>query len=84
MRTTTRKTRSDKKIHVNPALDHDTHEKLFRLAISCSMTKTQLAELIIKTAVNTPELIRFFQDRYNVIEQYRVMPVIDKDGRVFY
>lgn len=83
MRTTTRKTRSDKKIHVNPALDHDTHEKLFRLAISCSMTKTQLAEIIIKTAVNTPELINFFQDRYNIIEQYRVRPIIE-NGRVFY
>jgi hypothetical protein len=79
-----RKQRADKKIHVNPALDQDTHRKLVKLAISCGMTKTQLAEHLIKMAVNNPDIINHYQNLYNVDDQYRVTPILDKDGNVYY
>ena len=79
-----RKIRSDKKINVNPSLTQDAHDKLNRLAISCSMTKTQLAAHLLTMAVNNPEIIKHYQDRFNKVSQYRVIPVQDKDGNVFY
>lgn len=79
-----RKQRSDKKTHVNPALDHDTHKKLKKLAISCNMTKTQLAEHLIKMAVNNPDIINHYQHLYNIEDQYRVTPIQDQDGNIIY
>jgi hypothetical protein len=79
-----RKTRSDKKTHVNPALDFDSHRKLKKLAISCNMTKTNLAERFLVMALNNPDIIKHFQDIYNLEEQYRITPIMDKDGRCIY
>lgn len=78
-----KKTRQDKKINVNPAIDQDTHAKLFKLAVSCNQTKTKMAELIIKMAVNNPSIIDFFQKQYNTDDHFRIVP-IQKDGKIFY
>ncbi|WP_029421739.1 hypothetical protein [Alicyclobacillus macrosporangiidus] len=77
-----RKQRSDKKAHVNPALDQDTHRKLKRLALACDMTKTALAAEIIEIAVNTPSFINYLQKIHDAGE-FRVIPMTD-NGRVVY
>lgn len=73
------KVRSDKKINVNPNLPKDTHDKLYKLAISCGMTKTKLAERIITMIVNDPDAVNYFQDKYNTEPQYRITPIIIGD-----
>lgn len=75
--------RSDKKIRVNASLDNDTHEKLKKLGISCEMTKTMMAAEIIKMAVNHPEIIDYYQKKYNKDDKYRVIPV-KENGRITY
>ncbi|MGG2201863.1 hypothetical protein [Paenibacillus validus] len=79
-----RKTRSDKKHKVLPALDFDTHHKLKRLALACDITKTELAAAIIKMAVNHPEIIKWFQDKHPGPKEFRVIPVRHPDGRIEY
>jgi hypothetical protein len=78
-----RKERSDKKIRVGASLDQDTHEKLKKLAVSCDMTKTNLAAELIKMCVNHTDIIDFFQDKYNVNDKYRVIYIRDK-GKIVY
>ncbi|WP_338754928.1 hypothetical protein [Bacillus sp. FJAT-52991] len=70
-----KKERSDKKINVNPALDQDTHCKLKKLSVSCDVSKTKMAEMILKMALNHPSIIQYFQEQYNKDPQYRVIPV---------
>ncbi|MCR1834954.1 hypothetical protein NSA56_11165 [Oceanobacillus caeni] len=72
-----------KKINVNPALDHDTHLKLFKLAISCNMSKTAMAEKIIKMSVNHTDIIDYFQNIYNTEPDFRVIPIM-QDKKVTY
>uniref|UniRef100_UPI0034A0B180 hypothetical protein n=2 Tax=Bacillus TaxID=1386 RepID=UPI0034A0B180 len=68
-----RKVRSDKKTRVNPSLDSDTHQKLKKLAISCDMTKTQLAAEILKMALNNESVIDWYQKKYNKDDSYRII-----------
>ncbi|MCF8568156.1 hypothetical protein LLE49_25865 [Alicyclobacillus tolerans] len=77
-----RKIRSEKKIHVNPALDSDTHHKLKRLALACDTTKTSLAAELLRIALNTPSLVNWLQDQYGA-DEFRVIPMKDQ-GRVTY
>lgn len=78
-----RKTRSDKKHKVLPALDHDSHHKLKRLALACDITKTQLAAEIIKLAVNHPDIIHWFQNKYNA-DEFRIIIIHNPDGSIEY
>ncbi|WP_068792552.1 hypothetical protein [Brevibacillus laterosporus] len=71
-----RKIRSDKKTRVNPSLNTDTRGKLEKLALSCGMTKTKLAEEIIKLSLNSPDIVRYLQTKYNRNPRYQVNPVI--------
>lgn len=71
-----RKTRSDKKINVNPNLPRDSHDKLQRLAISCNMSKTKLAETIITLMVNNTDFINHIQDKHNKEHFYRITPIV--------
>lgn len=73
----------NKKIRVNASLDQDTHNKLQKLSISCNMTKTMLAAEILKMAVNHYDIINFYQDRFNVNEQYRVIPIKQGDKIIY-
>lgn len=77
---TSRKIRSDKKIHVNPALDQETHRKLKRLALACDITKTALAEEIIRLALNSPSIINALQDIHSA-DEFRVIP-LNNNGRI--
>lgn len=76
-----KKVRSDKKINVNPNLPQDVHDKLKKLAISCDMTKTKMAEKIITIMVNDPKFITHIQDIYNKESFYRITPIVEK-GKV--
>lgn len=78
-----RKTRSDKKFPVLPSLDADTHRKLKRLALACDISKTALAEEIIRLAVNHTEIIKHFQNKYNA-DEFRVIPIVNYDGSIDY
>lgn len=65
-----------KKINVNPRLDYETHKKLFKLAISCNMSKTKMAEKIINMAVNHPDIVNHFQNQYNTDDDFKVVPIV--------
>lgn len=68
----TRKTRSDKKIRVNPSLDQETHDMLCRLALACNMNKTTLAEQIISIAVRTEDFVHYLQN-INHADRFRII-----------
>lgn len=76
------KPRSDKKTRVNPGLDFDTHDKLVQLSVACGISKTHLAEQILKAALNNPSLITAIQDHYKA-GRYRVIPATVQ-GKVQY
>jgi hypothetical protein len=77
-----RKTRSDKKIRVNPSLDQETHELLCRLALACNMNKTSLAEQIISIAVRTDDFVHYLQN-INHADRFRVITT-RIDGKIRY
>ncbi|MFE8703966.1 hypothetical protein ACFYKX_25670 [Cytobacillus sp. FJAT-54145] len=81
--TENRKVRSDKKERVNITTTQDTHTKLKKLAVSCGMTKTALAEDMIRLCVNHMDIVNWYQEQFNQDEQYRVKPV-QKDGNLIY
>lgn len=76
----TRKTRSDKKVKVLAGLTQDDHEKLQKLAISCNMTKTKLAEHMISLVLNSENHIDWYQKKYNKEDKYRVILLSTPDG----
>jgi hypothetical protein len=79
-----RKTRSDKKYKILPALDSDSHHKLKRLALACDTNKTQLAAEIIRVVVNHTDFINWLQEKYKGPEEFRIIPVRNSNGRLEY
>lgn len=77
-----RATRSDKLTRVNAGLDKFTHDKLRSLAFACDIPKTNLAAVIIETALNTPSFINAIQERYGAGKN-RVIPIW-KNGEVYF
>ena len=72
-----RKVRSDKKFRVAPSIDSDTHDKLMLLALACDrMTKTKLAEEIIKLILNDGRWVKHFQDTFGPKDNpYRITTI---------
>ncbi|MGM0878885.1 MAG: hypothetical protein ACQEWV_30520 [Bacillota bacterium] len=68
-----RKVRSDKKVKVLAGLTQDDHDKLQKLAISCGMTKTKLAEHIISLCLNSEDHVNWYQDKFNKDDKYRIV-----------
>lgn len=73
----------EQKVRVNITTDQDSHQKLKKLAVSCEMTKTALAEEIVRMAVNHVDIIDYFQNKYNQEAKYLVKPT-KKDGKLVY
>lgn len=73
----------ERRFNVNPALDKDTHMKLYKLAVSCGKTKTKLAEELIRMAVNHPDIITHYQDLYNTDDAFRIRLIL-QDDKVIY
>lgn len=68
----------DKKINrVNVSLSNRYDTKLKRLAVSCNMKPTSLAALFIELSLDSTELVATLQDRYNVHNAYKVIPLED-------
>ncbi|MDF2651900.1 MAG: hypothetical protein K0Q73_7705 [Paenibacillus sp.] len=78
---TIRKPRSDRKNPVLPKLDDDTFFKLKLLANVCDQFHTHLAEEILIMALNHPDIINHFQNKYRVVN--RILPVT-RDGQLEY
>lgn len=66
---------------VSLTLDQDKKSKL--LAISCNMSQAELLSLVIHFSLNSPHLIDVLQEKYNVNEQYRVIPT-EINGKLEY
>ncbi|MGG3471603.1 hypothetical protein ABES02_29570 [Neobacillus pocheonensis] len=73
--------RSKRTNAVLPKLTDDSIFKLKRLALACGQFHTHLAEDILEMALNHPDIINYFQDKYKAKE--RILPV-RKDGNVEY
>lgn len=52
-----RKRLKQPKIHVNPRLSPDTHQKLETLAYTCEKKKTMMASLILDYALSQPWIV---------------------------
>jgi hypothetical protein len=79
-----RKERVDKGVRVNPNLPKEYHEKLQQLALACNyMKKTNLAALLIKIALDSPEVVNGLQDIHNKNKVLRITPA-RSNGEVKY
>lgn len=84
--TRTRAVRSDKKIHVNPGFDQETHRKLVKLATSCGMTKTEFSYYMQHFLLNNIDFVNEVQKIHNKEQQYWCYPLkdYDKPGEITY
>ncbi|MFP3725772.1 hypothetical protein U8V72_11280 [Priestia filamentosa] len=57
--------------------------KLSKLATSCGMTKSKMADTLLRLSLDSPSLIDEIQNLLNTNEQYRVRPLII-NNRVVY
>lgn len=73
-----RKGLGGKKVNrVNVSLSNSYDTKLKRLATACNMRPTSLASLFIELSLDSTELIASLQDRFNIHNSYRVLPLED-------
>lgn len=74
-----RKERSDKKHRVAPSLDQETFELLVKLAAACSaggfpVSWAGLAEIAIRSALHSPEFVKWVQQEHRTPDDFRVIP----------
>jgi hypothetical protein len=79
--------RSDKKVHVNPRISQENHKRLQTLAYKCStkqtITKTHMAAMMIELCLSNPNIVEYFQQRFNVPKNERIIPVVE-NGKLIY
>lgn len=70
-----------RKNRIGVSLDLTTETSLNRLAVSCGLTPTGLAFLLIKHCLDDANVVDLFQLDYNANPAYWVMPVTDRTGK---
>ncbi|MEC1723933.1 hypothetical protein P9E34_04125 [Schinkia azotoformans] len=60
---------------VNMSLSNRYDTKLKRLATSCNMKPTTLAALLIELSLDSPEVVYTLQNKFNVHNAYKVIPL---------
>jgi hypothetical protein len=77
----TRKVRSDKRVHVNPALPQFLNEMLEDLSHSCGIKKTNMALHMIELCLTHPDIVNHIQDTFKVpSKSHKRLVPIKKDG----
>lgn len=72
----------DKKINrVGVSLSNRYDTKLRRLATSCNMAHTTLAAKLIELSLDSPELVYTLQNKFNVHNAYKVIP-LEHNGEI--
>lgn len=61
------------------SIENEYNKKLSKLATSCGMSKSAMADALLRVALNSPHIIEDFQDIYNKHEEYRIIPRIVND-----
>lgn len=57
------------------SINNEYNKKLSMLATSCDMTKSEMADQLLRIALDSPSVIEWLQDKFNKVEQYRVKPL---------
>lgn len=70
-----------RKNRVNLSLDTITETNLSKLAVSCGMTPTTLAMLMVKHCLEDASIVDLFQMDYNANPVYWVIPETGRDGK---
>lgn len=63
-------------VRFSVSIANDYDAKLSKLAISCGMPKSKLADLLIRLTLDSPHMVEMIQDVHNKNEKYRVKPMI--------
>lgn len=63
------------------SLDTNTELSLNRLAVSCGLTPTGLAYMLVKHCLDDANVVDLFQLDYNANPAYWVIPMSDRTGR---
>ncbi|MGM0846921.1 MAG: hypothetical protein ACQEUT_18335 [Bacillota bacterium] len=63
-------------VRFSVSVTNDSDRKLSKLAVSCGMTKSELADQLIIFALHSPNVIDHLQNKYNKVEEYKVHPVV--------
>jgi malate/lactate dehydrogenase len=58
--------------------DNETEKMLNALATSCSMSKSEMVDVIIRSALRSVTYVQEIQERYNVEKRYWINPIIIK------
>ncbi|WP_100401152.1 hypothetical protein [Bacillus sp. FJAT-44742] len=65
------------------SLSNSYDDKAKKLAIACSMPTATLLSEIIEVALDSPQLVNMFQERYNKDPKYKVV-VVRVGGKIEY
>lgn len=69
-----------RKNRIGLSLETATELSLNRLAVSCGMTPTTLAYMLIKHCLNDASIVDLFQMDYNANPSYWCIPMTQRDG----
>jgi hypothetical protein len=58
--------------------DNETEKMLNALATSCNMSKSEMVDVIIRSALRSVTYVQEIQERYNVEKRYWINPIIIK------
>ncbi len=70
-------------VRFSVSIQNEYDGKLTRLATSCGMAKSKMADALLKIALDSPHLVEWFQKEFNKNEQYWVTPR-DINGKIYY
>jgi len=65
------------------SVSYDTDTKLEKLATSCEMSKSELVDFVLKSAINSSEYVMKLQNRFNKNDKYRVY-LVSENGKIRY
>jgi hypothetical protein len=65
------------------SINNEYDRKLSRLSTSCGMTKSEMSDQLLRIAFDSPNVLDWFQDQFNKVEEYKVRPTVI-NNKVYY
>jgi hypothetical protein len=57
------------------SINNEYDRKISRLSTSCGMSKSEMADQLLRIALDSPNVIDWLQEQYNSVEEYKVHPL---------
>lgn len=57
------------------SINNEYDRKISKLSTSCDMSKSEMADQLLRIALDSPNVIDWLQEQYNRVEDYKVRPL---------